>query len=117
MKVKCTTIRAALVTFLFAVSAGASAGRGVNLEVEILATFHGRPLEFDAICNQTKTGPVISVTRLDCLVSNFELKRHDGSWLGLTNGQAFLSWRQGGTRFPFPKCPRGITKQFDFWSA
>src|ERR1051325_7445881 len=107
MKLKCTTVRAALVTFLLAVSAGASAGRSINLEVEILATFHGQPLEFDAICNKTKAGPVISVTRLDCLVSSFELKCHDGGWLGLTNGQAFLSWRQGRNTFSLPEVPPG----------
>src|ERR1043166_8584836 len=107
MKRKRAIIRGALVILLLAVRVGVSMGRNVDLEVEIIATFNHQPLEFDAIRNKTRAGPVISVTRLDCLVSNFELKRHDGSWLGLTNWQAFLSWREGRNRFGLPQVPAG----------
>src|SRR6516162_9292098 len=79
----------------------------VTLTVETLPRFNGAPLLFDAITNRTAAGQMISVTRLDFLVSNLALRRSDGAWLGLTNWQAYISAREGRTRFELSGLPLG----------
>jgi len=78
-----------------------------GLQVEILPRFNGAPLIFDSVANRTSAGQLISVTRLDFLVSNFALKREDGSWLGLINWQAYVNTREGRTSFALPPIPSG----------
>ena len=78
-----------------------------NLKVEILPRFNGAPLVFDAVTNRTAGDQIISVTRLDFLVSNFSLRRENGAWLGVTNWQAYLSLREGRTSFHLPNLPAG----------
>jgi cytochrome c peroxidase len=85
----------------------APGAQAVNLAVETLPRFNGAPLLFDAITNRTAAGQLISVTRLDYLVSNFALRRADGAWLGLTNWQAYISAREGRMRFELPGLPAG----------
>ena len=102
-------LRAALVTGLALMFAtgNASAGALADLEVEIVPQFKGKPLAFDVVAYKTAAGQDISVTRLDFLVSNFLLRREDTSWLALTNWQAFVSAREGRTRFHLGNIPAG----------
>jgi hypothetical protein len=78
-----------------------------GLQVEIIPRFNGAPLSFDSVTNRTSAGQLISVTRLDFLVSNFALKREDGSWLGLSNWQAYVNTRESRTSFELPAIPGG----------
>jgi hypothetical protein len=75
-------------------------GRAADLQVEVLPLFNGAPLIFDSITNVTAAGQVISVTRLDFLLSDFALRRSDGTWIGQTNWFAYVNAREGRTRFP-----------------
>ena len=90
---------------------GASAAR---LEVEILPRFEGAPLVFDSLTYCTAAGQVISVTRLDFLVSNFALQRSGGSWLVLSDKQAYLSAREGRCQFVLPNIPIGRYERVRF---
>src|SRR5215208_4867506 len=64
---------------------------GPGLTVEVVPSFGGEPLRFDSLQNQNASGQLISVTRLDLLLSNISLQREDGVWVGLTNWQAYIS--------------------------
>src|SRR5215208_4146501 len=87
---------------------GASAA---TLRVNIAPQFAGELLAFDSVTNLTAASQRISVTRLDFLISNFALRRSDGTWMSLTNWAAFISGREGRTSFelnnvPAAKCDR-----------
>src|SRR2546423_11526856 len=64
---------------------------GHDLQIEILPQFNGASLAFDSVTNQLPNGQLISVTRLDFLMSSLALRRADGSWLALTNWEEYLS--------------------------
>jgi hypothetical protein len=85
----------------------AALGALANLDVEIIPQCKGAPLVFDALAHTTGAGQGISVTRLDFLMSNFLLRREDTSWLALTNWQAYISTREGRTRFHLDNIPKG----------
>src|SRR5829696_7846024 len=59
----------------------------------------GKALPFGQMVLTNAPGQTLSVTRLDFLVSDFAIRRSDGTWLCDTNGTAFLSLGQGRTRF------------------
>ncbi len=84
-----------------------AAGRAADLQVEIVPRFNGAPLVFDALTNKTAASQVISVTRLDFLVSNFALRREDGVWIGRTNWFAYVNAREGRTSFRLEGIPTG----------
>ena len=75
--------------------------------MEIQPEFRSQPLVLDALTNVTSAGQVISVTRLDCLVSGVGLRRSDGSWWEATNFFAYLSAREGRLGFTVPATPAG----------
>ncbi|MEY2428076.1 MAG: cytochrome c peroxidase [Verrucomicrobiota bacterium] len=66
-----------------------------DLQVQILPQFNGAPLAFDSVTNQIAAGQLISITRLDFLLSDLALRRADGTWLTLDNWQVYLSAREG----------------------
>ncbi|HEY0551183.1 MAG TPA: MbnP family protein [Verrucomicrobiae bacterium] len=73
--------------------------------MSIAPRFAGEPLAFDAITNLTAARQQISVTRLDFLVSNFALRRIDGTWMSLTNWAEFISGREERTSFELNNVP------------
>lgn len=54
-------------------------GGAAELRVEFVPQFSGAPLVFDTLTNQTASGQTISITRLDFLLSDFSLRRADGT--------------------------------------
>src|SRR5260370_47727 len=70
-----------------------------KLTVELVPQFNGTPLVFDALTNTTAAGQKISVTRLDFLLSNIQFHRIDDVWTAPTNWFAYISAREGRTRF------------------
>jgi cytochrome c peroxidase len=98
----CVLKKILLLPLLLATGAGA-----VDLRVEFLPQFNGKPLVFDSLANQTGAGQKISVTRLDFLASDISLRRDDGTWIGQKNYFAFISTRDGKTNFTLENIPAG----------
>ncbi len=80
-------------------------GSAATLRVNIAPRFAGEALAFDSITNFTAARQQISVTRLDFLISNFALRRTDGTWMALTNWAEFISGREGRTSFELNNLP------------
>ncbi len=97
-----------------ALSASAVVDPGLRLAVAIEPRFGGAPLVFDALTNTTAAGQLVSVTRLDFLLSNVALHRADCGWLGLTNWFAFMSAREGRTNFELNNLPVGVYDRLRF---
>ena len=95
-----------LLALAFCVPGFAAAAEG-PLRVAIQPKFRGQSLVLDALTNVTPAGQVISVTRLDFLVSGVGLRRPDGSWWDATNYFAYLSARAGRLGFTVPSIPAG----------
>jgi cytochrome c peroxidase len=83
---------------------GASAA---TLELRLAPTFNSRPLAFDTLSFTNAAGQTLSVTRLDLLLSDFALRRPDGSWLAQSNWQAYLGLRDGRTACHVANRPEG----------
>ncbi len=83
-------------------SASVSLAQDKNLGVEFAADFKGAPLFFDTLSNMNAAGQRLSVTRLDFLVSDFAVRRADGSWLAPSNFFAVIKAREGRTNFEVP---------------
>ena len=83
---------------------GASAA---TLELRLAPTFNSRPLAFDTLSFTNAAGQTLSVTRLDLLLSDFALRRPDGSWLAQSNWQAYLGLRDGRTACHVANLPEG----------
>jgi cytochrome c peroxidase len=69
------------------------------LDVSVEMRFEGEPLQFDATTNVAAAGQRISITRLDLLLSDVELRGTGGQWSASANRVAFISGREGRTRF------------------
>ncbi|MDB6017521.1 MAG: hypothetical protein JWR19_2010 [Pedosphaera sp.] len=82
-------------------------GASANLKFQIVPQFNGASLAFDSLTNATTAGQRISVTRLDFLLSNIALHRPDGTWVAQTNWFAYVSAREGKTRFELNNIPTG----------
>src|SRR5262249_3494991 len=63
-----------------------------------------------SLTNTTAAGQRMSVSRLDFLLSGLALRRADGSWHEMTNWFAYLSGREGQTRFRLSAIP---AKRYD----
>ncbi|HTX22641.1 MAG TPA: MbnP family protein [Candidatus Aquilonibacter sp.] len=85
-------------------AAGADAA---DLRVEFDPQFNGVPLVFDALTNQTASGQTISITRLNFLLSDFSLRRPDGTWIEQRKKFAFISTRDVKTSFTLENVPPG----------
>lgn len=85
-----------------------------RLQVEIVPQFGHAPLVFDATTNTTAARQQVSVTRLDFLLSNIALRRADGGWLGLSNWFAYVSAREGRTRFELEGIPEAVYDRVRF---
>jgi cytochrome c peroxidase len=80
---------------------------GSDLQVDFVPRFNQAPLIFDSLTNFTAAGQVISVTRLDFLLSKIALRRADGTWLGQADWHAYVSLREGRTNFTLAGIPAG----------
>jgi len=98
--------RALKKTLLFPLLLAAEAG-AADLRVDFVPQFNGIPLVFDALTNQTAGGQTISVTRLDFLVSDFALRRLDGTWIGKKDWFGYIGEREGRTNFTLENIPVG----------
>jgi len=78
-----------------------------ELHVQVTPRFANAPLTFDSVTNRTGVGQVVSVTRLDFLVSDAALRRPDGTWISAPARFAYLSGRDGRTRFSLGELPAG----------
>ena len=74
--------------------------------MEVQPRLDRESLPFDRIL-PGKERYVFSVTRLDFLISKLALQKNDGSWVNLTNSEAYISCREGRTRFEVEGVPRG----------
>lgn len=91
-----------LIALLLATGAGAA-----DLRVDFVPQFNGAPLVFDSLTNQTAGGQIISVTRLDFLMSDIALRRADGTWIGRNDWFGYISARDGRTNFTLENIPAG----------
>ena len=79
--------------------------QSATLCVQIVPQFNGAPLIFDTLTNTTAAGQKVSMTRLDFLLSKFQFRRIDGQWIEQTNWFAYVSARDGKTRFTLNDVP------------
>jgi cytochrome c peroxidase len=87
-----------------AISVSAAA---TELRVDFVPQFDGTPLVFDALTNRIGSGQIISVTRLDFLLSDIALHRPDGSWIEQKGRFVFVDARDGKTDFTLENVPAG----------
>lgn len=78
----------------------------VSLEVQIEPRFDDKPVPFDDVSLVMAGAQTVSVTRLDFLISEVQLRTEAGVWVGWTNGFAFISGRAGRTSFRWDDVPR-----------
>jgi len=78
-----------------------------SLDIRVHARFQEAPLVLDALAHTNAAGQTLSVTRLDFLLSDFALRRSDGTWLTDTNWQALVSVGTGRTNFQVNPLPSG----------
>ncbi len=96
---------ARVLSFLMLVSAALHAGQ--RLDVELLPCFGGRALAFDTLSLEIASGQRISLTRCDLLLTRAELQDKEGKWTGSGSWAAFVSLRDGRTRFALTDIPPG----------
>lgn len=80
---------------------------GQRLDVEVRPTFGTKPLAFDTLALETSAGQRVSLTRCDLILSKAELMAADGNWLSADSWSAFVSLREGRTRFALSDIPGG----------
>lgn len=78
-----------------------------TLEIQVSPKFSGQDLQPASFRYQTSAGETFSVTRVSYLVSDFELQRTDGSWLGFSNSVAWLDLGQGRDTIRLDGIPSG----------
>ena len=92
---------------LLVVGCWAGTAVGAVVEMEIQPRFDGEMLAFDKLKLAGAEGQLLSVTRLDFLVSKVELRRTDGKWLSITNSETYINGREGRTGFELEAVPSG----------
>jgi cytochrome c peroxidase len=93
--------------FLFLAVGTAVPAAGSDLQVDFVPRFNQAPLVFDSLMNSTAAGQVVSVTRLDFLLSDIALRRADGTWIGQAGWYACVSLREGRTNLSLAGIPAG----------
>lgn len=97
--------RRALLSLAFLL--GVVTAHAVTLQVALEPSWEGAPLRLGELALTNAAGNVLSVTRLDCLLSEFALVSVDGCAVSLTNQFAYLSAGLGRTRFVLSNAPAG----------
>src|SRR5262245_52440262 len=78
-----------------------------TLEVQIVPRFAGAPLSFDRLACTNAAGQILSVTRLDFLLSEFGLHRPGGDWFAPTGATAYVSLAGARCSFQLRQVPVG----------
>jgi cytochrome c peroxidase len=78
-----------------------------TLQVALEARWDRAPLRLGEVTLTNAAGNVLSVTRLDCLLSEFALVSAVGDTVALTNQFAYVSVGAGRTRFALSNAPSG----------
>jgi cytochrome c peroxidase len=99
--------RVSALSLLVVACLGCGAASASVLEMEIQPRFGGEMLAFDKLTLVGAEGQLLSVTRLDFLVSKVALRETGGSWLSLTDSEGYISGREGKTRFELKGVPSG----------
>lgn len=87
---------------------------GAELEACVTPRFAGAPVEFHRATLTNAAGETLSVTRLDLLLSDFALRRADGSWFERADWQAFFSLSEGRSSFRVSEIPSGVYDRVRF---
>jgi cytochrome c peroxidase len=72
---------------------------GADLEVNIAPQFNGAPLVFDSLSLPTADGQMISITRLDAILSDVAFRSQNGKWISQPDWFVFINGREGKTSF------------------
>ena len=78
-----------------------------DVRVDVVPMFKQEPLGFDSLGYISDTQQRLSVTRLDMLLSEIEVKKADGEWLTQRDWVAYLSLRENRTGFTLKGLPEG----------
>jgi cytochrome c peroxidase len=78
-----------------------------TLQVSLEPRWNNAPLRLGELALTNAAGNVLSVTRLDCLLSEFALVSADGGTVALTNQFAYVSAGADRTRFALSNAPSG----------
>lgn len=105
MRTKATALWHSLLALwivLLTVPAGA-----VDLRVDVVPKFQDETLQFDSLGYTSAQQQRLSVTRLDFLLSEIEIKPRAGDWLTQKDWVAYLSLRENRTGFTLKGLPPG----------
>ena len=91
-----------------------NAARGATLQIQITPKVSGENLQPASFRYQTSAGETFSITRVSYLVSDFELQRNDGSWLGFSNSVAWLDFDQNRDSVRLEHVPPGEFRSVRF---
>lgn len=97
-------VRGACITLL--ALAACSGGSAATLTVSIEHTFAGEPLSFEKT-HTLPDGRIVSVSRLDYLVTEFAILKKDGTAMQAHEQAAFISLGKARTTFVLPNVPGG----------
>ncbi|HEY0456756.1 MAG TPA: MbnP family protein [Verrucomicrobiae bacterium] len=75
------------------------------LSLEFKPEFQGSPVELDKFAFTNGAGQVLSVSRLDLLISDFAMHTASGDWIEKTNFVAYLSLSGGRKKFQIDGLP------------
>jgi cytochrome c peroxidase len=108
------TVATALLTLFTMASVSPFAVCARDLRVEIIPRFGDAPMHFDAVTHRITARRIVSVTRLDFLVSEIRLRSTNGSWVNLSNQFAYISTREKRTTFLLTGVPEGDYQTLHF---
>jgi cytochrome c peroxidase len=104
-----------LITSLVATrGAAAIAESNRSLQFEVVAKWNGAPLAFNQSGPTNRSGQILSVSRCDFLLSDFAVRRRDGTWQTLSNQQAFVSLGDQRSSFALENISSGELDRFRF---
>src|SRR3954464_1756572 len=77
------------------------------LRIEFVSQFAESPLALGSLTHTNASGQLLSITRLDFLVSNIAVRRADGLWYFPSNSVGYISATEGHTVFEALNIPQG----------
>lgn len=89
---------------LWSLASGATPANN-KLTVQFQLQHEGSPVPLGTLSQTNQEGQKFSVTRFDCLCSDFAVRRLDGCWLEQTNWQALISLAGKRMQFSPPALP------------
>lgn len=88
--------------------------QAATLQIQITPKVAGQDLQPASFRYQTSASETFSVTRVSYLVSDFELQRDDGSWLGISNSVAWMDYDQNRDSIRLKNIPPGEFRSVRF---